>query len=424
MLHALKWRSIGSGCCVLLFVLSIEADSRCMVDTLAYFTRADTMIRNRNVLISAETVSSALGCANRWDSVAMKLTCVSDDHGFVFSPGNPFYLFDTMACQLPVAPFRHENRLWLPFELCIDVFNSLSSDSLFWDPETLALMACVQPLETGANDGPLKKSTAAPPDIGTPPHAARPEKAGPLAGEKSKIQGQPIRTIVIDPGHGGKDPGAIGPGGTYEKDVVLPIALALRDILKEKTSMNVYMTRETDTFIPLRERTEFANKKKADLFLSIHANSIGGSKKRKNTVRGYKIYFLSEAKNEEDKMVAMRENSVIEFEEDVDKGDYLQNILIDLAGNEYQSESQDLSIMIAETFGESVTKVGKLHRGVGQAPFWVLNGAFMPSVLVETAFISNPKEEKVLKNRSFQKEIALAVYNAIMLFKKKYEVEL
>jgi N-acetylmuramoyl-L-alanine amidase len=180
------------------------------------------------------------------------------------------------------------------------------------------------------------------------------------------------------------------------------------------------MTRDDDTFIPLQDRTKFANEKKADIFVSIHANSIEGGAKKKET-KGYKVYFLSQAKNEEDKMAAMRENAVIRLEDQSRHYENLQNILIEMAGNEFLRESQDLSIIIDEVFGGSLKKIEKLNLGIGQANFWVLNGTYMPSVLVEIGFISNPGEVKILSQDSFQKTIAAALCEAIMNFKTKIE---
>ena len=180
------------------------------------------------------------------------------------------------------------------------------------------------------------------------------------------------------------------------------------------------MTRDDDTFIPLQDRTKFANEKKADIFVSIHANSIEGVAKKRET-KGYKVYFLSQAKNEEDKMAAMRENAVIKLEEQSKHYENLQNILIEMAGNEFLRESQDLSIIIDEAFNGSLKKIEKLNLGIGQANFWVLNGTYMPSVLVEIGFISNPGEEKLLVQESFQKTIAAALCDAIMNFKAKIE---
>jgi N-acetylmuramoyl-L-alanine amidase len=184
------------------------------------------------------------------------------------------------------------------------------------------------------------------------------------------------------------------------------------------------MTRETDVFVPLVKRTAFANEKKADLFISIHANSIKGNSAKRKQVRGFKIYFLSQAKSEDDKLAAMIENSVINLEEGSGGGDYLQNILIDMANNEYQAESENLSIMIAESFSKGIKEIVPQGEGVSQAPFWVLNGAFMPSVLIETAFISNQEEEKLLADPGFQKRSGEAIYKAVLRFKEKYGAEL
>jgi N-acetylmuramoyl-L-alanine amidase len=230
-----------------------------------------------------------------------------------------------------------------------------------------------------------------------------------------------LKTIVLDPGHGGKDPGASGITGVKEKDVVLAIALKVRDLLKKNSKLKVLCTREKDVFIPLSDRTKFANDNKADFFISIHADAVPGTAKRKDNTKGYKIYFLSQAKNEEDKLVAMRENAVIELEEKPQNYTSLQNVLIDLAGNEYLRESQELCILLDQKFDGSLdNKINKLHLGVGQANFWVLNGAFMPSVLIETGFLSNADEEKLLADKKFQEKIAIAIYNAILGFQDLY----
>ena len=180
------------------------------------------------------------------------------------------------------------------------------------------------------------------------------------------------------------------------------------------------MTRDDDRFIPLQDRTQFANDKKADIFVSIHANSIDGADKKKET-KGYKVYFLSQAKNEEDKVAAMRENAVIRLEDRSQHYNNLQNILIDMAGNEYLRESQELSIIIDERFSSSLRTIEKLNRGIGQANFWVLNGAYMPSVLIEIGFISNPSEGKMLTQEHFQKALAASLCEAIMRFKNAME---
>ncbi|MDR0304257.1 MAG: N-acetylmuramoyl-L-alanine amidase [Chitinispirillales bacterium] len=229
--------------------------------------------------------------------------------------------------------------------------------------------------------------------------------------EDDKISG----IIVIDPGHGGKDPGATGPGGTNEKDIVLPISLEVKKYLSKYKNIKVFLTRETDSFIALHDRAEFANKKNADLFISIHANAS----EKSPSVGGYKMYFLSEAKDEIDEWTAKLENSVIDLESKAQTNG-LESILLSLANNEFIKESQDFSIMLAKSFGKNMKEIQKLHTGVGQANFYVLNGASMPAVLVETAFISNTKEEKLLKDKKFQKDVAESIGGAAIEFCKKY----
>lgn len=253
----------------------------------------------------------------------------------------------------------------------------------------------------------------------------RPKRSLEKAESPDAAQRSGIRTIVIDPGHGGKDPGAVGPGGTMEKDVTLKIARQLRDLLKKKKEIKVFLTRESDVFVTLADRTKMANNRNADLFISLHVDALPGAQKKRETTKGYKVYFLSQAKNEYDKLAAMRENAVIEFEEKPQNYNALKNVLVDLAGNEYLRESQDLSILIDRQLEASLSKkIARLQLGIGQANFWVLNGAYMPSILIESGFISNPSEEKVISEKSFQKDLANALYEAVMKFTEKYGGEI
>ena len=357
--------------------------------------------------VSVSDVCEAAGFTWKWDFTSQKLMCVKKGARLTLVQGMPFYLVNDTLRQMACGPVREGGMLYLPPFLCAEVLASAIKDSIAWHEEDSVFV--IAPRGAAAEAKPAAPDTS---------------RRLPRADTLSKVkqpQQEIVKTVVIDPGHGGMDPGAIGPGGVEEKKVVLDIALALRDLIRKKTKLTVYCTRETDRFIPLVDRTKFANEKKADIFVSIHANSIEGDKKKKDSTRGYKIYFLSQAKNEEDKLVAMRENAVIEMEDKAHKYDNLQDILIDMAGNEYLRESQDLSIMITETFTSSLKAIPRLHLGVGQANFWVLNGTYMPSVLIEVGFISNPQEEKDLADAGSQKSIAAAVFGAIMSFKKKYE---
>jgi N-acetylmuramoyl-L-alanine amidase len=216
------------------------------------------------------------------------------------------------------------------------------------------------------------------------------------------------RRIVIDPGHGGHDPGAIGPDGLYEKDVVLDIALRLRKILAADPSNEVFLTRDRDVFIPLEERTAIANRKNADLFVSIHANASP----RRHT-RGIETYLLNWTDDEEANRVAARENqiSLKQMKEMNRKMDVVDVIKNDLLRENKRDESIKLANYIQRRMVSGLADDQRSERdlGVKQALFYVLFGARMPSVLVEVSFISNPVEEHLLSQDSYRTEIAKAI---------------
>jgi len=226
----------------------------------------------------------------------------------------------------------------------------------------------------------------------------------------------PVDVVVIDPGHGGKDPGAIGPSGLKEKEVVLDICKRLGSLLNSRLGLNVILTREDDTFISLSGRTKMANSQGADLFVSVHANAS-----KKQSANGFETYFLAEAKNDAGRAAAILENSALRFERpegSMEGMSDLDFILYDMVQNEFHQESEYLAGIIQEQLD---SKLSITNRRINQAPFYVLNGAYMPAVLVETAFISNPEEEGLLKKRWFRQKIAEALYESVRTFKEKYE---
>ncbi len=222
--------------------------------------------------------------------------------------------------------------------------------------------------------------------------------------------------IVIDAGHGGKDAGASGPTGVMEKDITLDIAKRLAEAIETDLGINTYLTRTDDTFIPLGKRTEIANNLKADLFISIHCNASPTK-----TSHGTETYFLSLAKTTEARAVAARENASLKYEKPdnaVEKAGDLDFILWDLAQYEYLEESSLLAEMTQEELG---ARLNTASRRVNQAPFYVLNGAFMPAILVETAFITNKNEEKQLNTANFRQKVADAVTQAVSRYKVQYD---
>ncbi len=363
-------------------------------------------------LASVAPRAKQLGFECSYDTLRKQLTCTKGRQNLVLASDVQYYRAGRTIRGLPVAPVEKNGNLKLPYSV---VDGCLASVVIY--RSTKPAKQATPPV--------AMQTTSLPATNGLPVSEQADASSGTVEIMPVASNGFPsIQTVVIDPGHGGKDPGAIGPQGTYEKNVVLAVGLALKDELTEKTNLDVYMTRSTDVFVELADRTEFANKKSADLFVSIHANSIGGSKRKREQVKGYKVYFLSHAKSEDDRRVAMLENSVVEFEKKKKSDNFLQNILLDMTANEYLLESQDMSITIAETFASSLASIKHLHTGVGQGPFWVLYGASMPSVLIEIGFISNPKEEKLLVQKKIQENMASAICKAIMVFKEKYELGL
>ncbi|AKL97386.1 N-acetylmuramoyl-L-alanine amidase family protein [Endomicrobium proavitum] len=218
------------------------------------------------------------------------------------------------------------------------------------------------------------------------------------------------KIIVVDAGHGGEDPGAVGPNATKEKIINLAIALELKNILNDDDEFEVILTRKDDTFIPLVERTNIANENNADLFISIHCNANFD-----RAVNGFEVYFLSEkATDSEAQATATLENSVIELEgKPTKKRALLQDMLWSMMLNEYINDSSELGGFIAAQTPERL-KIS--NRGVKQASFYVLRGSQMPAVLVESAFISNYSEESKLGTKTFQTAIADSIYEGIKNF--------
>ena len=227
-----------------------------------------------------------------------------------------------------------------------------------------------------------------------------------------------IDIIVIDPGHGGEELGAVGSKGVLEKDVVLSIGKYLQSLLADDPRFEPVMTRQDDVFMALSERTALANSVGGDMLVSIHANAS----ENKNA-HGMIVFFLADAKTDQARATATLENSSIRFEAVEEQKQYLTDLdftLRDMIQTEFQRESADL----ADIIQKNMKKIAGIDsRGVDQAGFFVLDKAYMPAVLVETAFISHKDNEKLLKDKDFQKKCAQAIYESIVTFKEKYEID-
>ncbi len=245
--------------------------------------------------------------------------------------------------------------------------------------------------------------------IGVSCHASNKKK------EKDKI------TVVLDPGHGGKDFGAIE-NGAKEKDINLAVAKKLRALIEKelKDQVDVIMTRSTDVYLTLQERADVANDANGDLFMSIHVNSVDKKSPRRKTVQGSSVYVLGLHKDQDNMKVAMRENSVIELESDYkekysgfDPSKDESYIIFEMA----QKRNLGESIRVAsDAQNELVNTAGRANRGVRQAGFWVLWATSMPAVLVELDFICNPSSVKYMTSESGENDLAKSLFKSIKKF--------
>jgi len=263
-----------------------------------------------------------------------------------------------------------------------------------WDPDGIVLSVW----RRAADELPM-------PELRPPRKLAWPERFAP---ERARID-----IVVVDPGHGGDNLGSVGPGGLTEKEVNLDIAKKLKREL-EAAGLEVFLTRSDDVFLPIERRTEIANSVEADLFISIHANGYEASE-----ARGFEVYFLSPALTGEEKSVAAAENAGADLSSFMaaDAGEEVTFILWDAAQNEFIVESSDLAQFVDEQMS---LRLDIPNRGVRQADFVVLTGAYLPAILVETAFITNPAEEALLGDEDFQQAVAEAVAAGVLRFKQVY----
>lgn len=323
----------------------------------------------------------------------------------------------------PVAPqiFTLKPIGEYKYRLVVDLYPKVAQDPLLAimdskDPDPLADV--LEQLAQQGADAPIPSvqgqalpQTARKPDLPSPPSgggSARPQPAPtPAPAPAPSRRGNIL--VALDPGHGGEDPGAIGRGGTREKDIVLSIARRLRRMIDGTPGMKAYMTRDGDYFVPLHVRVQKARRVKADLFISIHADAW-----IKPTARGSSVYALSQngATSTMARMMAQRENEA-DLIGGVNLGTHnpqVAKVLLDLST---AAQINDSIRVGRQVLGE-IGKINRLHkRQVERAGFAVLRAPDIPSILVETAFISNPTEEKMLRGSKYQDEVARAMLSGI-----------
>jgi len=390
---------------VILFVLSANLFASAKIVTVNIYRdespagSSSLLLKEGMGYLKTMDVANLFGLRAEWlpDKKCIRLINGRKEDLRLFLNSKKIYIRKRL-CTLKKSPLIFEGKSWIPLELILTkAFQGFASSKVFWNFQKKKLFIGGRPKKTA-------KPLSVKPQLLRPP----PLKPSSVRPPFRKIK-RNVKTIVIDPGHGGKDPGAVARDGTKEKDIVLDIALRLYKLFRKNPAFNAILTRKTDIFLPLATRTLIANRAGADLFISIHVNAS-----YRKTTRGFEVYFLSDtASDDEAQTVANTENAVIEMEEKQVYRSDVNSILWSMKLNEYMNESAECCAFISRNMGNFFHK----NRGIKQAGFYVLKGARMPSILIEAGFITNKKDRKTLKKGRNRQVIAEKIYHSVTGYK-------
>lgn len=377
-------------------------------------------------VVLGDRLAAALGGSFRMTSRGHYSLTVGDAH-ISFTDAVPFAGADTAIVPLTSPPRVTPKGVYLPFLVVADLVPRFFAGFIY-DSEHAQLRA----FNTAARrviqvDSPTIAARA--PDAASASardrdSATRPDRSTAAPGDASaRTRRSGRRLVVVDAGHGGPDNGMTGPiGGApriFEKNITLAVAKLLAQDLRDE-GVDVLMTRTTDTLIALSDRGRIANRNHGDLFVSVHVNATGSRGRDAARERGFETYFLAEAKSEDALRVEKMENEAVKFETGINapKGDPLSFILNDMAQNEHLRESAELARMIQENFK---TFHPGPSRGVQQANFAVLRGSYMPAVLVEIGFGTNPQEAAYLSDGANEATIARSIAHSVISYLGRYD---
>ena len=339
-------------------------------------------IQNKN-LISINDFIEITNSKNFINDKTEKIIFYIDDKKIKLTNQIPFIMIDDNLYQLSSNVIKSNNNYYVPAESFFSIVNSLSN--------TVSITLNTNEIKFSKLTEVSKKTIKVD-----------------LRSEKEKWE---FKTIVIDAGHGGKDPGAVGYRGTKEKDIALDVAKRLEKKLAKNMKVKIVMTRDEDIFLRLSERTKIANESNGSLFISIHTNAAEDRR-----ASGFETFLIGQNKNEAAVRVAARENAVLELEGSTGKKLTDEDLIkATIAQSAFASKSEQFASLVQK---EIKKRVQSKDRGVKQAGFYVLMGASMPNVLVELGFISNPSEEKKLRSPQYRDQLATAIYRAVEQYQK------
>ena len=341
-----------------------------------------------------ESIAREVKGAFHWYPVQKTFSIVAPKDTIKFAIGIPYMSRNSRTTQLSQAPELDNGHIWLAENDARKISSNVKA-VVVETPNTAAKQADAKPAESKPATPVVVKPT--------PPKAE-------IAGSRE------VRTIVIDPGHGGKDPGAQGKKAN-EKDIVLAVAKLLRKNLADE-GFNVKLTRSKDVFIELGQRANLANQWDGDLFISLHCNAIDASEERKRIIQGYQFYVLRAPESEEDKAIARRENAVATLYGEKNTKDELSPLewfKLEARLEQYKQTSYLFTEKLLDSFEDG--KIKKMNTGVGGAGFMVLVGAMMPAVLIELGFISNEEDENYMITAKGQQDLAERIAEAVCKYK-------
>lgn len=364
--------------------------------------------------LRADLLAVALG-GTAGDAPAGRYRLTLGDSRIEMTEGVPFVRVNADVVPLLLPPLRSGRTFLVPFQIATSVIPRFAT-GFNYDPAYRELRIFSTLARRGVEAPAPEVNQGSGAGVAIVPNAASP----------SRSRRTQRRLVVVDAGHGGPDGGMSGPIGEGPRIIEKYVTLAVAKLLAQElrgSGVEVLMTRTTDTLIALSDRGRIANRNKGDLFVSIHVNATGSRGPSGARERGYETYFLAEAKTEEASRVERMENEAVKFETGANapKGDPLSFIINDMAQNEHLRESNDL----AETIQDALRSFhpGK-DRGVQQANFAVLRGSYMPAVLVEIGFGTNPLEAAYLNDRSNQRVIAASVARAVLEYLGHYDARI
>ena len=363
-------------------------------------------------MVNIDSLARSEGLSTEFKPIEKHWTAKGESFTCSFVVGFPYIFANGKTIKLSSPTVFENDAVWVPASETMETFASALSKSYAIDSAAGILRAekkaVPKPTPDSASSSeqkilPAKKQSAAP------------QKTSVKIAANAPAGSREVKNIVIDPGHGGKDPGAIGKFSN-EKDIVLSVGKLLEKELV-KRGLRVKLTRSTDKFIQLSERPQIANRWNGDLFISLHCNSIDGARKTK--AKGFRIYVLRDPESEEDRAIARRENKVASLYGDKNGKDELSPLdwlKIQARLEQYKQASYTFTEKVIRAYGGG--KIPRQGSGAGGAGFMVLVGAFMPATLIELGFISNPEEERYMNSEKGQRDMAKRIADGVEEYKK------